>query len=116
MKCILLLLLIISCNLKKQDCASLPNHYSSYNQAISLIKNAKFKISENVNTSKSSWVQSANYYSCNGLTGFFIFKTHSKEYVYQDVPIEVWDGFKNAASFGKYYDANIKHRYQLYPN
>ncbi|MFN6115154.1 MAG: KTSC domain-containing protein [Flavobacteriales bacterium] len=30
-----------------------------------------------------------------------------------DVPLNVWQGFKEASSFGTYYNANIKRRYRL---
>lgn len=116
MKTILSFLILFSFSCNSQDCSKINTHFTSYQQAISEVENAKFKISESVNTSQSSWIQSAHYYSCDGLTGYFIFKTHDKEYLYQDVPREVWNGFKNAASFGSYYDVNIKHRYQLYLN
>ena len=116
MKVLLLFLIIISCNSTAQNCKSLPEHFKSYQEAISLVKNSKFEIVETVNTSKSLWIQSAYYYSCNRVTGYFILKAHGKEYIHQDMPLDVWKNFKNASSFGSYYDAHIKHKYQLYLN
>ncbi len=93
------------------ECDQLPKHYSSYQNAVEKIKGTHFKIHETVNTSKSSWVRCASFYSCDGLTGFFILATDKQEYLYSGVPKEIWEGFKNANSFGSYYDLNIKNKF-----
>jgi len=93
------------------DCDQLPKKYSSYTEAVKTIKSAHFKMEESINTSKSSWVRGAEYYSCDGATGFFILKTDKQDYLYSGVPSETWQGFKTAESFGSYYDHNIKHKY-----
>ena len=97
-----------------QDCNKLPNVFTSYSRAITLVQNSTFKIQEAANTSGSSWITSANYYSCDGKTGFLIYTTNrGYQYIHKGVPVEVWKEFKNAPSKGTYYDYNIKHRYQL---
>lgn len=93
------------------DCNQLPQHYSSYHEAIVKIKAGHFQVQESANTSQSSWVRSASFYSCGGSSGFFILKTDEEEYIHSQVPYSVWQGFKNASSFGSYYDHNIKHKY-----
>jgi|ERR1017187_234656 uncharacterized protein (DUF927 family) len=103
---------ILSCT--GQDCKNLPTTLSSYSQAITLVQSSTFKVQESANTSNSSWITSANYYSCDGRTGFFIYTTNrGYQYIHKGVPIEVWEEFKNAPSKGSYYDYNIKHRYLL---
>ncbi len=93
------------------NCTQLPKTYSSYKEAIKTIQATHFNVHETINTSKRSWIHEASYYSCDGKVGFFIFKTHGREYIYSDIPITVWEGFKNARSFGSYYDRYIKHRF-----
>jgi hypothetical protein len=95
------------------DCDQLPNSYPTYENAVRTIEAAHFKIQETVNTSKSSWIRSASYYSCDGGSGFFIIKTDKQEYIYTGVPIDTWYGFKNAESFGRYYNHNIKHKFSF---
>ena len=97
-----------------QDCSSIPSHFSSYNAAISFVRNARFKFSDDVNTSRSSWIRTASYYSCDGVVGYFIFSTDTKEYIHSDVPMGLWRQFKKASSFGSFYDRNIKNRYRFY--
>jgi len=100
----------ISCG---QECKTLPKTFDSYQQATKLVKSSKFKIKETLDTSKSSWIRGATYFSCDGETGFLIFLTDDREYIHQNVPIDIWNGFKNASSFGSYYNRYIKGKYQL---
>lgn len=104
-------LIIIICSCSGTDCDQLPKSYSSYNDAEKIIKKADFKIEEKVNTSKSSWVRGAQYYSCDGITGFFILKTNNENYLHSGLPVKIWEGFKNSKSFGRYYNEKIKNRY-----
>lgn len=106
-------LIIISNSCIGQDCKNIPTSFSSYEQAIRLVKSSAFKVKETVDTSRSSWIRGATYYSCDSRTGFLIIKTDDREYIHQAVPIEVWRGFKNAQSFGSYYSNNIKGNYSL---
>jgi hypothetical protein len=108
------LILIGSC--KGIDCEGLPEKYQSYEEAIKVIKAANFRIEETVNTSKSSWVKGASYHSCNGISGFFILETAKKEYIYSGVDINTWEGFKNASSFGSFYNEKIKGKFKFYIN
>jgi hypothetical protein len=111
---IALLLFVIflgSCNYI--SCDQLPKSYSSYDEAVRIIEESHFRMQEVVNTSKSSWVRGASYYSCDGNFGFFILKTDKQMYLYEGVPIDIWNGFKNAESFGSYYDYNIKHKFSF---
>jgi hypothetical protein len=102
---------LLSC--KAQGCNTIPTHFNSYNDAIAFVKKADFKIKDDVNTSKSSWIRSAAYYSCDGVTGYFIYSTDEREYIHAEVPIELWNEFKEATSFGSFYDRNIKGKYRF---
>ncbi len=108
---ILTVLLLTTCT--GQDCSKIDNDFESYKTALKIIKASEFKITEICDTSKSSWIYNAKYYSCNGITGFFLIETKSKTYIHPEVPIEKWNEFKKTESFGKYYNQNIKNRFQL---
>jgi len=101
----------ITCN--GQDCRNIPTSFSSYQQAIKAIKVATFKMHETVDTSRSSWIRGAKFYSCDSRVGFLIIKTDDREYIHQGVPIEIWMAFKAASSMGSYYQANIRNGYKL---
>lgn len=108
--CICSALTIFSCR-TKGSCDKLPTQFSSYDQAVSKIESSDFKIKEEANTSKSSWIRGASFYSCDGNTGFYILQTDKQDYLYTNMPYSVWTEFKNAESLGKFYNENIKHRY-----
>ena len=115
---ILLVCLLLSTfiSFAQTNCSKIPSTFKSYNQATTLVKSAKFKIKETANTSKSSWVKSATYYSCDGQTGYLIIMLKSKEYIHANLPYSIWKGIKNASSKGKYYDNNIRYKYRLKVN
>lgn len=108
-----LFVLIFSSCRQKSNCTEFNQNFSSYEEAKSKIKNASFKISEQVNTEKSTWVEGASFYSCDGEIGYFLLETKNKEYLYTNMPYKVWNDFKNSTSFGKFYNLKIKHKYQL---
>ena len=104
---------ILSCT--GQHCKNLPTTFSSYSQAITLVQSSTFKVQETANTASSSWITSANYYSCDGKKGYLIYTTNrGYQYIHKGVPIEVWEEFKNAPSKGSYYNQNIKHSFTLH--
>ena len=96
------------------NCNNLPSYFSSYTDAVYRVKNAQFSYTDNVNTSRSSFVTSANYYSCDGKIGYLIIGLKYREYIHKDVPFSVWIAFKQASSFGQFYNRYIKGRYILY--
>lgn len=104
---------IILCSCSGIDCEELPESYSNYEVAINTIKATHFKIQETINTTKSSWIRGASYYSCDGSSGFFILKTSHQEYLYSNVPVDKWNNFKSSDSFGSYFNHNIKNKFSF---
>jgi|688.fasta_scaffold64953_2 hypothetical protein len=108
---ILSLLFFISCGNK--NCEDLNSNFKSYNEAIEIVQNTSFAIEEKVDTD-SSWIDSIEFYSCVEISGYLIVNTKKyKSYIHKNVPIQVWNEFKNATSFGKFYNRNIKGVYQM---
>ena len=104
-------LFIFSCS--KKDCNDINTNFTSYKNAIEVVHNTSFPIEEEVNTD-SSWIDFIEYYSCDKTFGYLIVNTKKgKIYIYKNVPIQVWNEFKNADSFGGFYNQNIKGNYYL---
>jgi hypothetical protein len=97
----------------EEKCADLPRTFSSYEEAMDQVRSRTFEIAEEQNTDESSWVRGAEFYSCDGATGYFILHTDDRAYIHADLPEEVWQAFKSASSFGTYYNTNIKRRYRM---
>lgn len=104
-------LFIISCN--GQPCEKLQNSFSSYSEAENLLEKTSFNFTDQINTSKSSWITKAKFYSCDKQSGYFILVTDKKSYIFDNLPIEKWNDFKSAESFGTYYNKNIRDKYKL---
>ena len=110
-------LCMVSLSCKSQDCKDLSTSFDSYTDAKDAIQDATFILTDRLPSGKSSWIMAANYYSCDGKTGYLIYSTDKgREYIHEKVPVNIWKGFKNAASSGSYYNANIKGRYRLVPD
>lgn len=109
--------LLISGTTKSQSCKDLPDKFYSYSQAINAIQESSFQYTDKLPYGKSSWITSANYYSCDGYYGYLVYLTDKgREYVHEKVPKRVWIEFKSASSSGSYYVGNIKGRYRLVPD
>lgn len=108
---IILILSTFGCN--AQNCDNLPVSFNSYAGATEIITNTSFILSDSIDTSKSSWIRSLKYFSCDNQVGFLMLKTDKKEYLFQNVPIHIWNDFKKADSYGEYYNDFIRGKYQL---
>lgn len=95
------------------NCTDLNDNFTSYQQAKRSIKNTKFTFQDVCNTSTSSWVEGAEYYTCDNATGYLLLRTQRKEYIHRNVPMDVWLEFRETASFGRFYNSKIKGKYQL---
>lgn len=115
---VVLVILLINCSKEKQeiaDCSEITTPFTTYEEANNTVESVEFKYTDEVDTSKSSWIRGAQYYSCDGETGYLVYQTDKKEYIHQQVPMEVWEEFKNAESFGSSYNENLKHKYRVVP-
>lgn len=108
-------LLVSLCSCQSQECDDLPENFASFESAKDKIHNAAFEYEDSFDTSRSSWIKSAQYYSCNGDQGYVIVSTNSNSYIHKNVPEELWEKFKVASSLGRFYNFNLKNNYQLKP-
>ncbi len=114
---ITLTILLFSITSFAQDCKDLPEYFNSYSEALNEVKSARFDYSASEDASyNSSWIKSISFYSCDLESGYLIVETNSKEYIYGDVPIYIWYDFKEAESYGTYFNDEIDGYYQLQLN
>ena len=62
---VLILLFLTITSFSYQDCNELSYSFSSYPRALSEIKSTDFKLEDSVNTSRSSGIESAIFFSCD---------------------------------------------------
>lgn len=92
------------------DCEKISNS-TTYNKAVEKAKNCG--ASDSKVTLKSSWIRKISFYECDSTNGFIIVKTDKEEYIHSSVPKDVWLDFKNANSYGEYYNRNLKGRFRF---
>ncbi len=111
----ILLIVLYSCGGAQGDCGLITSkQFKSYNEAIKEVRKSSFQLTDKIKTPESSWIASAEYYSCDGNEGYFIMNTGDKSYIHKEVPVEVWEGFKAAGSKGSYYNEHLKGQYRVY--
>jgi hypothetical protein len=103
---------LISCT-SKTSCSKIPNAFESYDEAQQILNKTNFNYTDKVNTDESSWIKGASFYSCDRQLGFFVLETDKQIYIHKEMPIEVWKEFKDAQSFGGFYNSAIRGRYLL---
>lgn len=111
-----LLILLISLNLLlscKQTPTEIPATFSNYEHALNTVEKGSFAIDETTDTSESDWITSAHYVSNDGKKGILVLGMKEKEYIFADIPLQVWEDFKNAESKGKFYHTRIKGKYNF---
>ncbi|MBR9777046.1 MAG: KTSC domain-containing protein [Cytophagales bacterium] len=100
-------------SLKSNDCNELPSSFPNYEIALEKVSKSHFQKFEKLNSSKSSWIEGLEFYSCNSKVGFLILKTKGRAYIHQDVPIAIWVKLKSSDSYGSFYNLELKGKYPL---
>jgi len=106
-------ILFLLCFLQHYSIALQSTSFTSYDQAQTWVRTNPNFTKDSVDTSKSSWIRGAEYYTDDSGSGYLILSMKGKEYIWEGVPLNVWEGFKEADSFGKYYHRYIRGRYRL---
>lgn len=108
---VLFLFIIFSSCIRKPNCINPPTEFRNYNDAVKIVRNTNFKVEQSFKNKE--WISKGEYYSCDGDTGYLILRMTEENYIFDDVPISVWSGLKQAKSKGRFYNEEIKGRYSL---
>lgn len=115
MKHLILLLIVFSFyqSCKNSDCKDIPQMFTNFAEAQKFVRGLDWTYSDDA-TFEGSWINSAEYYSCDRKTGFFIMCTDDKCYIHDYVEMKVWEEFKNTLNPGSYYRNHMYGVYQMY--
>jgi hypothetical protein len=98
----------------EEACPIQNNYYRTYQQAVTEVRNGDYEYSDSKNMTSSSWVKSAEFYSCDAVSGCLIITTKAnRDYIHFGVPTDAWKSFKSATSYGSHYNRNLKGRYPI---
>lgn len=95
------------------DCYEIPEYFNSYYEAHNIIFNANYNFTDYIDTYRSSWIRSAGYLSCDGYYGFLFIQTDNNYYIHQNVPVDYWYGFRDANSYGGFYNYYLRDNFRL---
>ena len=106
-------LFFISCS--GQNCEALPGSYNSYEEATNQIRQSQFTFEEELKSidNESSWITGAEFYSCDGSTGYLIIEMQGKHYLFNNFPKSEWQEFKGSESKSKFYHEFIRGKYNF---
>jgi hypothetical protein len=113
---LLFLLVVILSSCSNPNCSELPYSFESYENAIERIQGSTYEYSDNFTASESSWINSFEYFSCDGVTGYLIMHTGGREYLHSNVPIEIWLELMDSDSKGEFYNSNLRGKFQMETN
>lgn len=105
----LIIYAFLGCN-RVCDCEKISNS-NTYDEAVNKAKDCG--ASDSKMTSNSSWIRKISFYKCDENSGFVIIKTDRDDYIHSGVPKSVWLDFKNANSYGEFYNRNLKGRFRF---
>lgn len=100
-------------NAQEDNCAQISGDWKNEKEAVIKVQNTTFKTSDSVRPDESSWMTSAQFYSCDDEFGYLVVKSEKKTFIHQDVPKAIWVALKEARSIGGYYNFYIKNKYKL---
>ncbi|MFZ1790972.1 MAG: KTSC domain-containing protein [Saprospiraceae bacterium] len=108
---VLIIIVFVSC--KNNSCEIEHKRFNTYENAVLIVRNSQFEYYDFITTNKSTWIDKAEYYSCDKKIGYLIIEVDSRTYIHKDLPYQIWNDFKTANSFGAFYNKIIKGKFSL---
>ncbi len=90
------------------DCHKLPETFQDLVEAIRLIKASRFGYQQDFKTTRRSGLMEASYYSCDFKSGYLIVRFDGQDHLYTQIPVEMWEQFRQTADIDGFYLNKIK--------
>jgi hypothetical protein len=90
-------------------CNNIPKDLGNRTQAIRTLSETEFTFEQSLETLQVFGVKKAIFYSCDGNLGYLMVNTSRRNYLYENVPRELWENFKNANSIDGFFNKNLKY-------
>ena len=99
-------------NAQQFACDKLPS-LNIEDRAIEVLKDTSFLLIDSADVSQSDWIMAAVYLSCDKPHGYIIIAARYTEYLYQGVPMEVWQEFKSSKDKQNFHQRRLKNQYNF---
>ena len=97
---------------QKTNCDSLSAISSVFSEALHAIEISTWRFKQSIKLNRLNGILRAEYYSCDGQTGFLIVLTSNKECIYKIVPVNLWNEFLKTNDPEKYIDEKISKNFE----
>lgn len=77
----------------KTTCDSLMVHDNDFEGNLEKITHATWRYTQSMHLNRPSGFRNAEFYSCDVQTGYLVILIDDKKYIYQKVPVSLWEEF-----------------------
>jgi hypothetical protein len=89
------------------NCDSIHSPGTDFNDGYDQLKSATWRFKQSIKLNRYEGIRRAEYYSCDGQTGFLIVLSEKNDCLYEIVPIAIWNDFLKTPDPEKYFNEKI---------
>ena len=96
---------------QKVTCDSLQIKGKTLEESLKLITTATFRSDQQFKLSRPTGLHQADYYSCDGKTGFLVVTIDDRSEICDAVPKSIWDAFWTTSDLESFYQEEVREKY-----
>jgi len=100
---------------QKTTCDSLPEKFSSMQEALATIEGAKYRFEESFKISRPKGLQAGKFLSCDGESGYLVVEIDDEKRILSKVSKKIWKNFKKSSNPGYYFHEYIHEKFNYIP-
>ena len=81
-------------------------------QSIKILQETRFRYQQEFRLTRPQGLKRGAYYSCDGRKGYLVVTYDDRNYLYSDVPLQVWEKLITSSDPQEYFLKNIKNVFQ----
>ena len=97
---------------QKTTCDSLDIQNGEPLKILQKIKDATWRYTQSIHLNRPYGFRHADFYSCDVQSGFLVIEIDDKNYIYEDVPVTLWEEFSKTIDPDGFIDDKIKGKFE----
>ncbi len=90
------------------DCDSLHLDHLEKDQAVSILRQTRFRYQQEFKLTRNQGLKHGAYYSCDGKKGYLVITFNDQDYLYFNVPLDIWEEFTKSPDPEGYFLNHIR--------
>lgn len=82
---------------QKTNCDTLVIRDNDFEASLQKIEGATWRYTQSMHLNRPFGFRSADFYSCDGQTGYLVIRVDEEKYIYMKVPVSVWEEFSKTS-------------------